>query len=158
LQLSPGAFVSDRFQGPWDRLGSQDSLNRSALKSLIAEGVFDRPMISSLDNFPSAAGWSGRGTHSCGDCLAVSPLRNGSPSLRRQKSLPHRLQTVADFLGPKVIWVFYPFAQAGRISLMSSDELNLRRINQDLLLRSLELRMSADMAGGNGVEIRFQTQ
>ena len=44
LQLSPGAFVSDRFQGPRDRPGSQDSLNRSALKSLIAEGVFDRPM------------------------------------------------------------------------------------------------------------------
>jgi len=44
LQLSPGAFVSDRFQGPRDRLSSQDSLNRSALKSLIAQGVFDRPM------------------------------------------------------------------------------------------------------------------
>ena len=44
LQLSPGAFISDRFQGPRDRPGSQDSFNRSALKSLIAEGMFDRPM------------------------------------------------------------------------------------------------------------------
>ena len=39
---------------------------------------------------------------------------------------------------------------------MSSDELNLRRINQDLLLRSLEAQNVGDMAGGNGVEIRFK--
>lgn len=157
MQLSPGAFVSDRFQGPRDRPGPQDSLNRSALKSLIAKGVFDCPMdILTLIIFlqpqdgagvePTVAGMS------CGESLEKRPghLSEG------QKSLPNRLQTVADFLGPKVIRVFHPFAQAGRISFMSSDELNLRRINQDLLLRGLEAQNVGDMAGGNGVEIRFK--
>jgi hypothetical protein len=78
LQLSPGAFVSDRFQGPWDRLGSQDSFDRSALKSLIAEGVFDRPTdILALIIFLQPQDGSGvestvAGIH-CGESLEKRP-------------------------------------------------------------------------------------
>jgi hypothetical protein len=42
-----------------------------------------------------------------------------------------------------VIRVFDPFAKPRRIALMVGNELDLRAIDQDFLLRRLELRMSA---------------
>lgn len=39
---------------------------------------------------------------------------------------------------------------------MSGDQLNLRGVDQDLLLRGLEAQNVGDMAGGNGVVIRFK--
>ena len=73
-----------------------------------------------------------------------------------QKGLSDRLQTVAYLFGLEVIRVFHPFAQPCRISLMPGDELNLGAVDQDLLLRGLEAQDVGDMAGGNGVEVRFK--
>ena len=39
---------------------------------------------------------------------------------------------------------------------MSGNEFNLRRVDQDFLLRGLEAQNVGDMAGGNGVEVRFK--
>ena len=44
LQLPSRPFVADGLQGPRSRFGAKDPLNRSGLKSLIAQGVFDRPV------------------------------------------------------------------------------------------------------------------
>ena len=44
LQLPPRPFVADGLQGPRRRFGAQDPFDRSGLKGLIAQGVFDGPV------------------------------------------------------------------------------------------------------------------
>jgi len=70
LQLPPRPFVADGLQGPRRCFSAQDALNRSGLKGLVAQGVFDRPvdiltlvmLLHSQDGAgvePTVAGMSG---------------------------------------------------------------------------------------------------
>ena len=44
LKLLPCSFVANGLQGARGRLGPEDPLDRSCLKGLIPDGVFDRPV------------------------------------------------------------------------------------------------------------------
>ena len=136
LELLPCSFVANRLQGARGRLGPKNPLDGSGLKGLITDGVLKGAVniLTLVMLFHPQNGSSLKPTVS--RMPFREPLEKGLCHLSQfQKGLPNWLQTIANLFGLEVIRVFYPFAKAGRVSLVTGKELNLGAVDQDLLLR-----------------------
>ena len=157
LKLLPCPFVANGLQGARGRLGPEDPLDGSCLKSLITDGVLNGA-VDILTLVMLLHAQDGPGLEP-----AVSGMSFGEPREKRlghlsqlQKGLSDRLKAIAYPFGLEVIRVFYPFAKTGRISLMPGDEFNLGAVDQDFLLRGLETQDIGDVLGRDGVVVRLK--
>ena len=136
MKFHPRSFVSYGLQGPRGSLGPEDPFDGSSFKGLIPDRVLNRLVdILTLVVLLHPQDVSGVEPAVSGMSLSQSLEKRLCRHSQFQKGLPDRLQTVAVPFGLKVIRVFHLPAQPCRISLMVGDALNLRGVDQDLMLR-----------------------